>query len=128
MKRFLIMVALVVCMMTTVVPVSAKASKSDIQIIKMLCKKQHKPYKIVNGYTKAIRNRKGKKVLFVEKVISFSNGKGGRNTGGYDKNGYYIAYNKRVPKGRKVVSYIIYSNKTNEPDDILWVVDNGKYR
>ena len=127
MRKFLIMVTLIVCMMTAVVPVSAKTPKSDIQIVKMLCKKQHKPYKIVNSYTKAVRNRKGKQTLFVEKVISFSNGKGGRNAGGYDKNGCYTAYNKRVPKGRKVVSYIIYSNKTNEPDDILWAVDNGKY-
>ena len=74
MKKFLIMVALMICMMTAVVPVSAKTPKSDIQIVKMLCKRQHKPYKIVNSYTKAVRNRKGKKTLlmFYPRLIIFS--------------------------------------------------------
>ena len=47
--------------------------------------------------------------------------------GGYDTNGY-IAYNTYVPKGEKVISFMVYSPESQECDDILYVIDNGRIR
>lgn len=125
MKKIIILVLFVLCLAMPMTSVSAKTYKSNMQIVKMLCRKQHRPFKIVSGSKayKALAHRKGKKTLIVEKIVTYSNGK----KGGFGKEGY-MAYNKRVKKGKKVISYIIYSNKSNEPDDVLWVVDNHTYR
>ena len=57
--------------------------------------------------------------LCVEYVISHSLG----DDGGMTTNGSYIGYNARVPKGKRVVSYVIWNY-----DDIVAVYDNGKMR
>lgn len=70
-----------------------------------------------------IENRADKNIVYIEKFVSYSKGKYG-----YSKNGYYVKYNKRVKKGKKVVSYFIYNPYTNYSDDVVAVVDNHKIR
>ena len=74
---------------------------------------------------KMITHRKGKKIVYIEKVVSISSGK----NYGYTKKGhYYIAYNKKVKKGKKVTSYCIWNPYTNYDDDVVAVVDNKMIR
>lgn len=127
MKKIIFVVILFVVLFSCPFYVSAK--NKDWEITKELCKQYHKPIKVISGYSKKnsyiLSHRKGKKYILVEKVISRSAGK----DFGYEIDGdYHIAYNKNVKKGKKVVSYIIYNFNSNEPDEILFVVDNGKYR
>ena len=70
-----------------------------------------------------IENRANKNIVYIEKFISYSKGKYG-----YSKDGYYVKYNKKVKKGKKVVSYFIYNPHTNYFDDVVAVVDNHKIR
>ena len=124
--RVLIMV-MVLCFVAPI-SIEAKPAKTDYQIVKTLVKSTHKPMKLVKYNNKKsnfiISHRKGKNYIVVEKIISTSRG----NKSGLTSDGYYIAYNKKVPKGRLVTSYIIYAPNSNEFDEILWVVDNGTYR
>ena len=117
-------------MLCLLVPSSVSEAKkpSNYQIVETLAKKTHRPIKLVNygsdATTRVILNRKNKKYLVVERVISISNGRGA----GWTSEGTYIAYNKKVARNKRVISYIIYSPKTNYSDDVLWVVDNHTYR
>ena len=107
--------------------VESVSAKSNIQIVKQLCKKFKKPVKIIssNGnFTKIILHRKGKNYILVRKIVSYSSGK----KYGWTKDGRYIGYNKKVPKNKKVVSYFIYNPRNNYFDDLLWIVDNNTYR
>ena len=111
-------------------PVQAKTT-TNRDIVKEYCKKHYPNYKIkyynYDDYNeKVILHRKGKKVVYVEKFVSYSSGK--KYKSGYSEEGYYICYNKKVPKGKKVVSYLIYNPRTNYCDDIVAVVDNNKIR
>lgn len=122
MKKILMLVLFLILLC----PFSAEA-KNNRQIVAQLT--HHKPIKIVEFRSKKgdyiISHRKNKKYVVVEKIVTFSNGK----NGGWTKDGrYFMKYNKRVPRNRKVVSYIIYSTTSNKFDDILWVVDNKKFR
>lgn len=121
-KIFLLTVCFSCLLFTT--PALSKMKKTNVQIVKALVKQMHKPMKVVRYHDPAIFHRKGKKHVIVEKIVSISNGK----KGGWIKGGGYIAYNKKVPKGKKVTSYIIFSTTSNEYDDVLWVVDNNTYR
>jgi len=109
-----------ICAVDTVA-VSAK-SLSDRQIVTEYCHKHYKGYTI-RYFTKWNENvmlhRANKKIVYVEKMTSYSKGKYG-----YTKDGYYIKYNKRVKKGKKVISYCIYNPKNNSCDDVVAVVDN----
>lgn len=99
---------------------------TDKQIVKSYCAKHYKGYKIkyfTKWNDKVMLNRKGKKVVYVEKMVSYSKG-----NYGYTKDGYYIRYNKKVKKGKKVVSYCIYNPKTNYCDDVVAVIDNKRIR
>ena len=81
--------------------------------------------KLNNKGWKKLENRKGKKIVYIEKCITISNGKGG----GFTKKGhYYVAYNKKVKKGKKVTSYFVYNPYTNYVDDIVAAVDNKMIR
>ena len=70
-----------------------------------------------------MENRANTNIVYVEKFVSYSKGKYG-----YSKKGEYIKYNKKVKKGKKVTSYIIYSPYTNYCDDVVAVIDNHKIR
>lgn len=112
--------------------VSAEAKptpkKSNYKIVKTLARKSGRPIKLVKYHNKKtdyiIVNRKNRKYLVVEKVVSISNGK----DGGYTFDGCYIAYNKKTARDKLVTSYIIYSPYSNEFDEILYVVDHNTYR
>lgn len=123
MKKFFVM--LIMCLsLSCIIKTEPASAKSNLQIVKQLCKSLKKPIKFVPINSKKILHRKNKNYIVVEKVVSYSSGK----KYGYTKEGYYIAYNKKVPKNKKVVSYFIYNPKTNYFDDILWAIDNNTYR
>lgn len=126
MKKIILTIAFII--LVSICPVSISA-KSNWNIVKTLCKPYKKPIKLVSKHNKKtdriILHRKNKKYIVVEKTISISTGK----DFGYEIDGHYrIAYNKRVKKNKKVISYIIYSPTSNECDEILYVVDNNTYR
>lgn len=73
---------------------------------------------------KRMTNRKGTKVVWIEQIYSKSKGNGY----GVTENGSILAYNKKVKKGKRVVSYCIYNPYTNYTDDVVAVVDNKKIR
>lgn len=107
----------------------AKDNK-DVKLVKQYCKKHYnlKKYKVVfieekNLSTKRLKSRKKKKIIYVEIIKSKSYGKYGLT-----KSGHYVAYNKRVKKGKRVTSYCIYDPRTKYEDDVVAVVDNGKIR
>lgn len=72
---------------------------------------------------KMIRERAVKHTIYVEIIKSVS--AGGRH-GTYEN--YYIAYNKRVRKGKHVTSYCIWNPCNSYCDDVEAVADNGKIR
>lgn len=109
-----------ICAVDTIA-VNAK-SPSDRQIVREYCHKHYKGYTIryfTKWNEKVMSHRANKKIVYVEKMVSYSKGKYG-----YTKEGYYIKYNKRVKKGKKVISYCIYNPKNNSCDDVVAVVDN----
>ena len=124
-KKFLIIITLVITF-SFCFPMISYSTTTDWKITKQYCKTHYKGYKIerVSLYSKKLTNRVGKKVVYVEKVISISNGKGG----GIIHGKWYIAYNKKVRKEKAVVSYCVYNPKTNYCDDVVAVIDNKKIR
>lgn len=98
-------------------------------IIKQVCKRQYHNTNIKyikynsKNWEKIVLHRKNKNYIVVEKFITRSHGHFG-----YSKEGYYTYYNKYVKKGKRVVSYIIYSPYNNYCDGIDFVVDNRKVR
>ena len=112
-------------------------TKTNWQIVKDLCRKEgYANILLIDSnkttdktFWKMVDHRKGKPYIIVEKVVSKSDGTG---NGWYSTKtkgtNYIIAYNKRVPKGRKVTSYVIWNPGSNECDDILYVVDNKRWR
>lgn len=74
-----------------------------------------------NATEKDITERNGK--VLVEVIDTESHGEYG-----LDENGCYVSYNKTVPVGKYVTSYIIYNPETNGIDDVVAVVDNGEIR
>ena len=66
-------------------------------------------------------HRVGKNYIPVEKIYSYSAGK----KYGYTSEGEYVAYNKKVKKGRRVTTYIVYNPENNNWDDAIAVIDNG---
>jgi len=74
----------------------------------------------VKDGSKKVLDRKGKKTVFIEKVVSKSSGK---NYGYTIKGHYYIKYNRKVKKGHKIVSYLLYNPYTNYIDDVVAVAD-----
>ena len=123
-----ILIILTVLLLVTPMTANASAKPTNRQIVNALCTKYNKPVRIVDHNSKQadyiVLHRKNRPYIVVEKLVTTSNGK----KGGYDKHGCYTAYNKKVKKGKKVTTYIIYNPKSNECDDILWVVDNQMYR
>ena len=135
MKRITLLMIVATLVLSGVVVCEAKAEKTDWQICKELCRNfGYKKIRVIESnkirndelFT-ILENRKSKREIVVEKIVSVSDG---------TKHGWYttpdgryiIGYNKKVKAGRRVTSYIIWNPKNNKEDDILYVVDNGKYR
>lgn len=94
---------------------------TDRQLVKEYCKKHFPKRKIkfVKENDRRLLRRKSKKYIHVEKIISRSN---------KTSKGYYIAYNTKVPKGKRITSYCIWNPCNNIEDDVVAVVDNGRIR
>jgi hypothetical protein len=102
------------------------ASTDDYALVKSYCKANYPNHKVVmftKYNVKVMEHRANKKVVYVEKFVSYSKGKYG-----YSKKGEYVKYNKRVKKGKKVISYFVYNPYTNYCDDVVAVVDNHRIR
>ena len=104
----------------------AKSKITNRKIAIKYCKKHYPKCKIkfIRFGNKAVLKRKGKKIVYVEKIVSRSKGCYGLTI----KGKYYIKYNRKVKKGKKVVSYCIWNPYTNYIDDVVAVVDNKKIR
>lgn len=116
----------VIILSLTVAPLQAQALTN-----KKIAKKYAKAHysecsvKFFRHYNeKTIEHRKGTKVVWIWKVYSKSNGNGY----GTCEDGSIIAYNKKVKKNKRIVSYLIYNPNTNYCDDVVAVVDNKKVR
>ena len=121
------------------IPATANAqsnSTTNYQLMQETVKNNYgnKKIKLVNGngredyYWNIVLHRKNKSYVVVEKVVSIGNG---TRHGWYDTadGGHYIiGYNKRVPKGKRVISYVIWNPYTNEVDDVAFVIDNKMVR
>lgn len=142
MKRILaiilISVALLSCLAVTA---EAKTYQPDFktnwQIVKKLCRKEgYRRIKLIcenemtdRAFWKVVDNRRDKPYIVVSKVYSISDGTGyGWYSTKTKGTNYIIGYNRRVPKGKRVLSYVVWNPKTNYCDDILYVVDNLTYR
>ena len=111
--------------------------KSDWEIVNELCKNEgYGRIQVVNtneqtsdATWRVINNRAWKPYIVVEKIVSVSNGDG---YGWYKMKGatreYIIGYNSEIKKGEMVTSYVIWNPETDICDDVLYVVDNQKYR
>ena len=111
---------------TTVMPLQAQALTNK-KIAKKYAKTHYTECKVkfFRHYdADVIENRKGKNVVWIWKIYSKSNGNGY----GTCEDGSMVAYNRKVKKGKRVVSYLIYNPNTNYCDDVVAVVDNKKVR
>ena len=127
-KFITIMICIVLIMGIFVSSSSSVFAKSDKnrKIAKQYCKEHYPKLKVVflKRYDeKKLLHRKNCGKIYVERVISWSKGHYG-----YDKDGYYIWYNKKVKKGKKVISYLVYNPTNNYCDDVIAVIDNEKIR
>ena len=111
--------------------ISIKAKSKNKQLVNNYIVRNYdlKAYKIkyvksTRLTDKMIRERATKHIIYIEICKSVSSG----GKSGIQDEKYYIAYNKKVRKGKKVTSYCIWNPCTNYCDDVIAVVDNGKIR
>lgn len=138
-KLFILILTITVVLSCFSVQAEAKEAnaKSNWGIVKELCRKSgYANILLIDSnkttdktFWKIIDHRKGKPYIVVEKVVSVSDGSGhGWYSTKTKGTNYIIGYNKRVAKGKKVTSYVIWNPKSNGCDDILYVVDNKTWR
>lgn len=139
MKKFkrAITILLILAIVLGMTVTAQAGQKTNWEITKELCRKSgYNKIKVVDAnkltdkqFWKILDHRKGKSYIVVEKVVSVSDGTGyGWYSTKTKGTNYIIGYNKKVKKGVKVTSYVIWNPKTNICDDILYVVDNKMYR
>lgn len=111
--------------------VKITAKNRNIQIVNDYIRKNYdlNAYKVKYISTgkltdRMIRERATRHTIYVEIIKSVS---AGGSHGTYGKN-YYIAYNKRVRKGKHVTSYCVWNPCNSYCDDVEAVADNGKIR
>ena len=115
-KMFVLLITCILGILCGTLMAEAK-TPTDTQIVKSYCVKHYKGYKIkyfTKWNEKTMLHRKGKKVVYVEKMVSYSKG-----NYGYTKEGYYIRYNKKVKKGKKEmdISAVSCYDKRKRADD-----------
>ncbi len=116
----------IIILSITVVPLQAQALTNK-QVAKRYAKTHYSECKVKffrHYNAETIENRKGTKVVYIWKLYSTSNG----GKYGTCEDGSTIAYNKKVKKGKRIVSYCVYNPYTNYCDDVVAVVDNRKVR
>ena len=128
MKKIISLVIALVIITLLVCPAYSKATNkkhvTNRDLVERYVKKHYSGLKIVyvrNAAESDITNRRG--TVLVEIIKSVSHGRHG-----YTRDGYYIAYNRKVRKGKTVTSYAIYNPDNNCIDDVVAVVDNEKVR
>lgn len=134
MRRALFILAAI--MMFTFNPVTVKANTNkDLSVATTYISRHYPGYKVrfvPEGKPNMIklRTRKGKRIVYVEVLKSNAKGnlKGKRRSWGITTKGSYITYNRRVKKGKRVISYCIWNPNSNYTDDVVAVVDNGLLR
>ena len=127
MKKLIIVMLAVAIAATTAAPAMA-GTKTNKQLVKTYCKEHYKGYKVKLVKSRDLSfqdltTRKGSKIVIVEVIKSKS-----RGTYGVTAQGWRLNYNKKVKKGKKVTSYLIYSPHSNAEDDVVAVVDNRRIR
>ena len=121
MRKLLLLMVVVIAMAMVTSP--ADAATTDKGLVKSYCTKYFgMTPKYVKCGSKVLNHHKGK--MLVEVVKTKSIGKGWGKT----SKGLKVRYNKKVKKGRKVTSYLIYDPRTNAPDAVIAVVDCKKLR
>lgn len=95
---------------------------TDKDLVRKYVKTHHKSRKVkwIKGMPK---KHKSNKYIYVSKVISKSYGRYG-----ITRSGGRIRYNTKAPKGKCVVSYLIWNPRNNCHDDVVAVVDNAEVR
>ena len=134
MRRALFILAAI--MMFTLNPVSVKANTNkDLSVATTYISRHYPGYKVRfvpegKPNTMKLRTRKGKRVVYVEVLMSHAKGnlKCKLRIWLITTKGSYITYNRRVKKGKRVTSYCIWNPNTNYTDDVVAVVDNGFIR
>lgn len=107
----------------SLVPETKAVKKSDRKLVKSYCMEHFKKSpRYVKYGSRAVKHHKGK--MIVEVVKSKSLG----NKWGKTKDGCRIKYNKKVKRGKMVVSYLIYNPRSNGIDDVIAVIDNKVIR
>lgn len=137
MKKIVAIILLSLVFLSCFEVLAEAAEKSNWLLVQELCRKEgYSSILLIDAnrttdkkFWKVVDHRKGKDYIVVEKVVSKSDGTGyGWYSTKTKGTNYIIGYNKKVKKGKKVTSYVIWSPLTNECDDILYVVDNKKVR
>lgn len=139
MKKIIAALLIAITMLSCVefAEAAENTGKTNWQIVKQLCKESgYTKIKLIESnkttdkaFWRIVDNRNGKKYIVVEKIVSVSDGSGhGWYSTGTKGSRYIIGYNKKIPKGRKVTSYVIWNPGSNECDDVLFVVDNKTWR
>lgn len=114
-------IIIITCIVVTLVfstsNVDAKTKYNNLPKAKAYCNKYYKDYKIkVVKMNKVPKNRKNKKVIYIEKVYTKSlGGKKGVIVG----TNYKVKYSKKVKKGIKQYCYFVYNPNNNACDDII---------
>lgn len=100
-------------------------SGANLRLVKSYCRKHFgkRKIKFVDGNKFNFQKRKSKRFVYVERIVSRSKGRYGLTA-----DGGYIAYNVKVKRGKRVVSYAIWNPRNNICDDVVAVVDNGIIR
>lgn len=104
----------------------ADAGTSNKALAKRWAQKHYPGYKVVfvKSSSPKILHRAGKKKVYIEVIHT-------RSAGGYDgwtRDGYYVAYTKRVKRGKRVTSYAVWNPHNNICDDVVAFIDHGKVR
>ena len=140
MKRIIVSILLITLLLSFfTITAEAKQTngKTNWQITKDLCRKSgYKKIRLIKSneltdkqFWRIVERRKGKSYIIVEKIVSVSDGTGhGWYSTKTKGTNYIIGYNRKVPKGKTVTSYVIWNPTTNYEDDVLYVVDNKTWR
>ena len=97
-------------------------TKTDKKVVKSYVHKIYPKHKI--KYCKDIpENRKSKKKVYVQVLITQSEGKFG-----YTDEGYYVNYGRYIKKYKTVRAYLIYNPENNDCDDVVNLVIKGKLK
>lgn len=118
MKNIIMIIAcIVIAFVFSTNSVDAKTKYNNLPRAKAYCHKYYKDYKIkVVKMNKVPKNRKSKKVIYIEKVHTKSlGGKKGVIIG----TKYKIKYTKKVKKGIKQYCYFVYNPNNSARDDII---------